>query len=128
MFTIEFEGLEELEREWDHAVASTLIEELRDAVERTSRHAMQVAQTEHKYQDRTGDLTSSIEIITPHLTPSAVDGGIRAGERYASFLENGTRKMKPYPFMKYGAIAAAFRLPEECERACEAFASEMNHG
>jgi hypothetical protein len=156
MFTVTFEGLDDLERQWDRAVASTLIDELRAAVARVSSMAATEAKQTHRYNDQSGDLTRSIVVLPTILTRWTISGGIRAGAKYASYVEGGTKPhdilpktlggtlsfsvggrqvftkkvhhpgTKPHPFMGQAYFRAERALPIECEKACEKFAEVMN--
>ena len=93
MFTVEIEGLEEVDAEWQAALAD-VARGMTAGVERGVREAAEQARSTHPYQDRTGKLTASISgALVSSATPTAggeAVGVLTAKEPYASFVEAGT--------------------------------------
>jgi HK97 gp10 family phage protein len=90
MFTVEFEGLDELRtafREAEREVTKGIVDAVGNAVKEGADYAKRV----HVYQDRTGDLTRSIhgEIQTAGI--DHVEGQIKSDASYASYVEDGTQ-------------------------------------
>ena len=56
-----------------------------------------------RYSDRTGNLTKSIQVNSARITSLAAT--VYSKMQYAPFVEHGTRRAPPYPFM--GPAAAA---------------------
>lgn len=57
------------------------------------------ARENHPFQNRTGNLEKSIQPLPVEIEDGAVVGYVRAGEEYAAFVEFGTSKSAPYPYM-----------------------------
>lgn len=96
-FTARFEGLDTFLAE----VGAAVDEGARAAVERQGERVAGAARADHPYQDRTGDLTTSLEGLP--AMGSALDGtlqgGAAAGTEYASYVEEGTERSRPYPYL-----------------------------
>lgn len=66
------------------------------------------AKTNHPYRDRTTNLTNSIQVLPG---PGLNEAQVFAGEEYASFVEEGTKRedgsqrSAPYPYMAPAAEA-----------------------
>jgi HK97 gp10 family phage protein len=58
------------------------------------------AKQNHPYTDQTGNLTNSIIAGVTTATSDQVVGGLGAGMYYAPFVELGTSKAPPYPFIR----------------------------
>ncbi len=63
------------------------------------------AKSNHPYVDRTGNLTNSIQPGRVIVQDDSVAGEIAARMGYASFVEGGTSRARPFPFLA-PAIAA----------------------
>ncbi len=57
------------------------------------------ARNNHPYTDRTGNLTNSIQPGRVEVTDSEVLAYVEARMEYASFVEFGTSRAHPYPFL-----------------------------
>lgn len=92
-FTVDIEGLDELERDWSDAVGA-LADGVTRGVERGVTEGAAQARASHPYQDRTGALTGSIEGFLERSASRTAGGEavgvLKAGKRYASFVEGGT--------------------------------------
>jgi HK97 gp10 family phage protein len=64
-------------------------------IRRAVRQAASYAKTNHPYQDRTGNLTKSIQSV-----PTSTGAYLSARMPYAHFVEWGTRHAKPYPYLR----------------------------
>lgn len=62
---------------------------------RAARQAAQYAKANHAYTDRTGNLTRSIQSV-----PTSTGAYLSARMGYAHFVEYGTKRNKPYPFLR----------------------------
>ena len=94
MIYFELEGIEELEREFDRAYSSTLAGEMRRAVNVAVDAGVSEAKSAHRYKDQSGDLTRSIHAIRDleaSVARAEFSGAIAADEKYASFVEDGTK-------------------------------------
>lgn len=82
---------------------------LRDDLERRMRAAMVAtgralsaeAKGSHSYQDRTGNLTRSIKAlpVNGRFLAGALNGGVIATMRYASYVEEGTGRSRAYQYL-----------------------------
>lgn len=57
------------------------------------------AKENHPFQNQTGNLENSIQPLSVEIEDGVVVGPVRAGEDYSFFVEFGTSKSAPYPFM-----------------------------
>lgn len=90
MHTLTLEGLDTLRRDWD-ATKRSISESIRKAVKAGVEEGAEYARRVRRYKDRTGNLTASIRGAFGWSTYGGAYGVIVALERYASFVENGTR-------------------------------------
>jgi hypothetical protein len=103
MFSIEVDGIPELERDF-RRIEVTLSDAARRAAEAGAREGVAEAKAKHAYTDRTGKLTGT---ATSYLEASAPGGSVAVmkwPQRYASFVENGTE-----PHMIVGNPTLTFR-------------------
>lgn len=84
----------------------SLDDELERAVRVTSRALRDEAKRSHSYQDRTGTLTRSIVVAPTRgtFTEDTLEGGVIARAPYASYVEEGTSRMRAYEYLG-GALA-----------------------
>ena len=64
-------------------------------IQRAARNAAKYAKDNHPYQDRTGNLTRSIQSV-----PTAEGAYLSARTRYAGYVEYGTSRNKEYPYLR----------------------------
>lgn len=112
MFTARLDGIEEALQELEDEV----MEALPGIVTQWAQGAAQHARAEHPYTDRTGDLTASIEALPARTMGDRVEGGVVAGMDYASFVDEGTSRARPYPYMEPAAAATQDYAEEVAER------------
>lgn len=79
--------------------------ELAVAADVTTKLIVNEAKQNHPYMDRTGNLTQSIQQGVIVILDDGVDATVEARQPYASYVEFGTARSKPYPFM-WPAVAA----------------------
>lgn len=104
-------------REGFRALRRALDDEMERAVRTTGRALRDEARRSHSYNDRTGTLTRSIAAIPPRgrFSNDTLDGGVVATAPYASFVEDGTSRMRAYQY-----LGAAWDLQrDETERRVE---------
>ena len=65
-------------------------------VRETGKEAEKIAKTDHPYTDRTGHNTASINF---YMT-GQMSGVLTVNSHYGGFLEYGTVKMSPRPYMR----------------------------
>lgn len=71
------------------------------------------AKSDHPYKDRTGNLTNSIQPGAVEVTDQEVIAYVEARMAYASFVEFGTSRAHPYPFL----IPAMYRQANNFRKA-----------
>lgn len=88
------------------------------AVERCATQVAGYARAEHPYTDRTGALTASLEPLpaTGSLLDGTLEGAVVAGREYASYIEEGTTRARPYPYLEPAARASEPVFEELWER------------
>lgn len=57
------------------------------------------AKANHPFQNQTQNLENSIQPDPVEIEDGVVVGSVRAGESYAAYVEFGTAKNAPYPYM-----------------------------
>lgn len=57
------------------------------------------AKANHPFQNRTENLENSIQPLPVEIEDDGVTGYVRAGEEYAAYVEFGTSKAAPYPYL-----------------------------
>lgn len=85
----------------------TVDDELEHAVYRAGVRIEQYAKGHHPFQNRTGRLEASIQAIRPSGKASVgtLQGGVHVSMPYASFVEHGTSRNRPYPYLYPAAEA-----------------------
>lgn len=103
------------------------LRELRQGVERATRATLEahadriagIARADHPYQDRTGRLTRSLKRgrATGHALDGSLSVYVGAWTEYASFVEYGTVRARPYPYLEPAAVEAEPYLTLEADQA-----------
>ena len=91
-------GLNDLLRYIDKT-KSTVITAVAAAVGQVTIEIAEDAKTNHSFTNRTGNLENSIQPLPVKVDGSTISGGVNAGMEYAKFVEYGTSKAAPYPFL-----------------------------
>lgn len=68
-------------------------------------HAGNMAHASGRYKNRTSNLTNSIVPLEPVIDNGVITGYAAAMMEYAAFVELGTSRSRPYPYM-FPAMAA----------------------
>lgn len=63
------------------------------------------ARSNHPYQDRSGNLTNSIQAGDIEISEIGVTAFVEARMEYASFVEFGTSRSRAYPFLTPAMLA-----------------------
>lgn len=71
-----------------------------EAVEMTMQAAEVLAKQTDAFQDRTGNLRNSIKGGVMDVSRSEVIGVLTAGMEYAGYIELGTSRMSPRPYIR----------------------------
>lgn len=69
------------------------------ALEKAGDKVARSARDDHPYTDRTGDLTASIYATNPTGEIPAWETSVGGTTFYASYVEHGTERSKPYPYL-----------------------------
>lgn len=83
------------------------VQELKDVSEKAvaaslAQIAMEIAEDakqNHSFQNRTGNLEASIQPLPVEMKGKRFSQIVRAGMSYAVYVEKGTEKNNPHPFM-----------------------------
>lgn len=121
---VTLEGLDEFERELGAAMHE-LREDLAQASLAAADAGVSEMQANHPYTDRTYQLSGGMHA-------AAVDGSdgreaeMRTQAEYASFVDKGTSRNRPYPFTPNGEAAAEKELEQLAKSAAQSFASKVS--
>jgi HK97 gp10 family phage protein len=96
--SIEFEGIEEFRRNCQEA-AKELDAGLYSAVKEAAEAGALEARTNHPYTNRTGMLEANTVALMLRQGFANYEGEIFANREYASYVNDGTSRSRPYPFM-----------------------------
>ena len=91
-------GVEELLRNISH-YEKEKVEEIYQACAAIQALVINDARANHPYTDRTGHLTQSIMAGVVTVSDENVTAEVKAEKEYASFVEMGTSRSKPFPFL-----------------------------
>lgn len=99
-----------------------LTEELHHAGMDAAEQGVLAAKQEHPYTDRTGDLTGNA-----HAEEDLAQGGgiMTWPEDYASYVDKGTSRARPYPFTPRAQSAAEFALEAKTQEAIDRFVARL---
>lgn len=103
MFTAEIEGAGELAHDWVN-VRAAVRAGMRSGVAHGTREGADEARTKHRFKNRSGRLEQSIKGRVTGSSPDGHRGEIVASEKYASFVENGTRPHEIRPKRAGGVL------------------------
>lgn len=108
-------------------LSAALDDELPTAMDNTAEAVAATARAEHPYTDRTGDLTASIQALPAQGSAmgGTLHGLVMAGTEYASFVEKGTSRSAPYPYLEPAAAAMDPRLGQEGQLALQRVVARM---
>lgn len=98
MHNAELLGVSELKSAWN-AVVLTLRDGCKKGVSNGCQEGAELARSNHPYQNRTENLEKNTRGMLVTSDSMSATGIMEATEDYASFVENGTRRSKAYPFM-----------------------------
>lgn len=121
MFTIELEGVAELEQAWGSAT-NLIRDGVSKGVAKGVKEGAQEARSKHTFQNRTGELEKSIEGVALGWRDGMLrcEGVIRATAKHASFVDEGT---KPHVIV----VRRARWLSWEESQGDRHFAVRVNH-
>ena len=96
--TVEVEGLEEFKRSCEEA-RRELDAGLYSAVKEAAEAGAKEARDNHPYRNRTGMLERNTVALMLREGFNNYEGEIFANREYASYVNDGTSRSRPYPFM-----------------------------
>lgn len=119
--TFDLEGVDELSADLNSAY-SYLSQDLQTAVLQAGDDAVTAMQVDHPYTDRTQMLTGGM-YCKPfgRNTKTRAEAVVMFKAPYAKFVNDGTSKSKPYPFIPVGMAAARDSLVDRCSYALSVF-------
>lgn len=125
-FTVTVDGVDELDRNWLEA-AHYLEQDSAQAALTAADEAVATMQERHPYQDRTYNLSGGMH-GEPAGNPTIGAEGETVHEativipaEYASFVDKGTSRARPYPFTPRGEAQAERTVTREERAAVERF-------
>lgn len=112
-------------RAWSESakkLRESLDREMRAAMVATGRALAAEAKRSHSYQDRTGKLTRSIRAlpVNGRFLAGALDGGVIATMRYASYVEDGTTRARAYQYLSTAYVLQRTETEQRFNEALEA--------
>ena len=96
--TIKVEGLNEVKGAIKK-YGENLTHDIVDIVGMIQARVVNEAKQNHPYRDRTGNLTQSIQPGPVTADEKSVEGVVEARMEYASYVEFGTSRARPYPYL-----------------------------
>ena len=120
MFTLDIEGLAELQAEWAQGV-DELGKNLETSSVLAAKDGVEAMKATHPYQDRTGDLTGSM-----NANALAKGAEMRVEMPYASFVDKGTSRARPFPYTPLAERTAENSLNVRAAFDAEKLVERMN--
>ena len=93
------EGLNDLLRNID-ILKDTVVTAQATGMAQVSKDVADYAKSNHPFQNRTGNLEASIQPEPVELEGNIITGVVRAGMEYSVWVEHGSSRSAPYPFME----------------------------
>ena len=105
---------------WDHwkpVWAKKKMAKVERAVEMTQAFVVNRARNSHPYTDRTQNLTNSILPGKVERTFGFIEGEVAANMKYSAFVEEGTSRSRPHPYLEPALFASMSFFRRAIERA-----------
>lgn len=122
--TFSFEGMETFEGDWAAAYEG-LVQDIEHAAQEAAEAAIAEMQRNHPYTDRTGLLTEGMYVRDGQRTRLRCTKFVEFRAPYAGFVNDGTARSRPYPFLPQGVEAAQKRLDECMDDATASFCTHL---
>lgn len=106
------EGFEGFENDWNVAIEE-FARDLDRCVMLPAQAAVTAMKSSHPYTDRTWLLTNTMDAVPGRRSHWQAEADVIFGAPYAKFVNDGTVKSRPYPFIPIGLRAAGPKL-EDC--------------
>jgi hypothetical protein len=104
VFSVDLDGVEELERDWAEALRAVSDRGIRGGVKRAIDEGVAEAKARHAFKSQSGNLESQIKAILEISTPGGAIGVIASDAHYSSFVEEGTGPHDIWPKEGHGVI------------------------
>lgn len=98
MSEVKIDGLNDLLRNID-VLKDTVLTAQAAGMAQVSIDVSEYAKANHSFQNRTYNLENSIQPLPVEVEDNIVVGAVEAGMEYAPWVEFGTSKSAPYPFL-----------------------------
>lgn len=98
MSEVKIDGLNDLLRNID-VLKDTVLTAQAAGMAQVSIDVAEYAKANHPFQNRTYNLENSIQPLPVEVEDNIVVGAVEAGMEYAPWVEFGTSKSAPYPFL-----------------------------
>lgn len=123
--TIGLEGFEAFAQGIASA-ASELEADLLEGSYDAAKYGVTSMQENHPYQDRTTRLTNDMHVEGATAPDGMPEAEIVVPAEYAKYVDEGTSRAQPYPFMSLGEHAAGEALETNTARAVERFSTKVS--
>jgi hypothetical protein len=90
---------------------------VKTAIEMTQAKVVNEARSNHPYTDRSVNLTNSIQPGPVNVGRLVIQGEVQANMEYASFVEAGTSRSRPFPYLAPAILKSAGFFRRAIERA-----------
>ncbi len=117
----EFEGLDELASDWFSAVDYLSVQDLPEVCLAAAEDAVVEMQHNHPYTDRTQFLTGGMHARKGRQTRRTCEAVVEFMAPYSKYVDEGTSRSKPYPFVFIGEEKAEISLERRCAQALDRF-------
>ena len=115
---VEIEGLNNLLENFKGFTDATKVA-MASAMAVVEQDVVDEAKQNHTFQNRTGNLENSIQALPVQNEDDEIIGEVKAGMEYATYVEFGTSKMAPRPFLTTAIEANQKNLTETMASAVE---------
>ncbi len=102
-FRVEVNGVDVIQKNISK-YSERVVEAVTVATQMAQAMIVNDAKNDHPYKDRTGNLTNSIQPGAIEISNEEVVGYVEARMQYATFVEFGTSRAKPYAFLTPAVI------------------------
>lgn len=113
---------------WPQFLGTEFAKKLRGTGKRAARRARRQRGGTRSFQSITGKLRKSINAIRVTRKRGLIKGGVTATAFYAHFLEFGTSRMAPRPFIRPAVQAEVGQLERELVEAVQKSAKRVGIG
>lgn len=116
---VKLEGIEKLNKVFTSA-DDIMKEAVKAGLFKVSQEVAQYAKSNHPYQNQTGNLEASTIAKPVEVEDGKLVGVVQAGMEYAPYVEYGTSRSAPYPFLTPAVQANQTNLTNTVKAVAEA--------